>query len=432
GIDLLLALFSVCAVHAFVVWMEAERQSAPRSGAGSWLVLSAVFCGIAMGAKYTGVMAPAALAATLFITRWRSGAAAGRCLESSLRFVLIAGLVMSHWLVKNAVLLGNPVAPLLPDVFAGADAAQVQRTQALTDLAAQHDLNSLRDYLALPWNVTMGSVGHSPVFSPLFLFMCPLLLLFRTYPRPLRRAALFTGLFALGWILTSTAVRYLLPVLPWACLLLAYWALHAHMGAPVRVAVKTLMLASCVAGVLVSWEFTFSQGGWQVVLGAQDRDDYLSRSHDEYTSPSYGLYRWMNAQLPATARVLLVGETRGFYLERDFIAGSVFDRNVLLDQAEKSADPDELVANLEAMGITHVLLNPGEALRLQPYGMLNTTEDGKRTLLEFWRRHVREVGSFDEPAGDQLANRVTVHAISPLAAEGSELPGYMARLLETP
>lgn len=432
GIDLVLTLFSVCSVYAFLIWMEAEGQGAPRKSAVPLLVLSAVFSGLAMATKYTGVFVPAALIATLFISRWRSAADGGRCLRSSLWFVLIAGLVFSPWLVKNAVLLGNPIAPLLPGVFSEADATQVQRTQAFTEVAAQHDLHSLTDYVTLPWNITMGSVGSSFVFSPLFLLLCPLLFLFRTFPRSLRRAALVTTLFALGWILTTTAVRYLLPVLPWACLLLAHWAHHARVGMPLRIAVKSVVLATCLAGILVSWVFTFGQGGWRVVLEAQDKQDYLSQSHDGYTNPAYGLYRWIDAELPVTARVLLVGETRGFYLNRDFVASSVFDKNPLLDWAERSAGPGDLAATLWEQGITHVLLNPAEAIRLRPYGMLNTTTHGKRTLQEFWRRHVRQVASFDEPGGDQVANRVTLHAISWIGAEADELPGYMGQLLETP
>lgn len=438
GIDLLLTFFSVCSAYAFFIWLEAERRPDPQAKAFPLLLLSAILSGLAMATKYTGAVVPAALVVTLLGCGWRSRADAKRILKASLCLGLVAALVVSPWLIKNAVLFGNPVAPFLTGVFSNPEALQLQSAQAFTAEAAQSHLRSLPDYLALPWNITMGSIENSAVFSPLFLLLCPLLLLFKPFPRSLRHVAFFTGIFALGWILTSTQVRFLMPVLPWACLLIAYWATHARLRQPLRLAIKTTILACCLAGSLASWAITFSQGGWRVVLGAQDKQDYLSHSQNGYRNPPYPLYRWIDTELPATARVLLFGETRGYYLHRDFVASSAFNKPPLLDWAEKSSNAEELAKKMSDQGITHVLLNPAEAGRLRPYGILETTVDGKRTLQEFWARHVRQVAFFDEFAGDQFVNRLTLYAISPLGTEtdendrGALLPSYMAELLETP
>jgi len=438
GIDLLLTFFSVCSAYAFFIWLEAERRPDPQATAFPLLVLSAILSGLAMATKYTGAVVPAALATTLLVYGWRSRADAKRVLKASLYLGLVAALVVSPWLIKNAVLFGNPVAPFLTGVFSRPDALQLQSAQAFTAEAAQSHLRSLTDYLALPWNLTMGSIENSAVFSPLFLLLCPLLLLFKPFPRSLRQVAFFTGVFALGWVLTSTQVRFLMPVLPWACLLIAYWVTHARLRQPLRLTIKTTILACCLTGSLASWAITFSQGGWRVVLGAQDSQDYLSHSQNGYRNPPYPLYQWIDAELPATARVLLFGETRGYYLQRDFVASSAFNKPPLLDWAETSSDAEELAQKVSDQGITHVLLNPAEAGRLRTYGILETTQEGKRTLQEFWTGHVRQVAFFDEFAGDQFVNRLTLHAISPPGTEtdenhrGALLPSYMAELLETP
>ncbi len=74
----------------------------------------------------------------------------------------------------------------------------------------------------------------------------------------------------------------------------------------------------------------------------------------------------MNDDLPADARVLMVGEARTCYLGRDFVAATVFDDCPLATIL--GAPPIDAAHAREALqkaGITHVYVNWGEVERLQ-------------------------------------------------------------------
>ena len=70
--------------------------------------------------------------------------------------------------------------------------------------------------------------------------------------------------------------------------------------------------------------------------------------------------------LPANARVLFVGEPRGFGFPRRFVAPSQHDVSPLRAILESAGGPGEAAALLRHQGFTHLLVNFGELARLAP------------------------------------------------------------------
>ncbi|OYV94178.1 MAG: hypothetical protein B7Z68_07965 [Acidobacteria bacterium 21-70-11] len=68
--------------------------------------------------------------------------------------------------------------------------------------------------------------------------------------------------------------------------------------------------------------------------------------------------------LPEAARVLFVGEPRGFGFPRRFVAPSQFDVSPLRAVLERSSGPGEACERLRRQGFTHILVNWGELDRL--------------------------------------------------------------------
>lgn len=66
---------------------------------------------------------------------------------------------------------------------------------------------------------------------------------------------------------------------------------------------------------------------------------------------------WANRNLPGDAVVLCLGEPRAAYLQRRFIAPSVYDRQPLAAWVREARDPAGVAARLKAEGVTHLLVN---------------------------------------------------------------------------
>ncbi|MDD5628109.1 MAG: phospholipid carrier-dependent glycosyltransferase, partial [Elusimicrobia bacterium] len=112
-IDPLVMLWTTAAVLLFWRWRR-ESAGAPRS----WLGLSAVFAGLALGAKYTAGITAGALGLIL-VKDWLMGPAGGRRARAGdlVFFVGVTSAVFLPWLVKNACMAGDPVFPFFYQWF---------------------------------------------------------------------------------------------------------------------------------------------------------------------------------------------------------------------------------------------------------------------------------------------------------------------------
>jgi hypothetical protein len=78
--------------------------------------------------------------------------------------------------------------------------------------------------------------------------------------------------------------------------------------------------------------------------------------------------RFINDELPAEAKLLLVAEARTLYLERDLVVEDPFHVPLLVELAEGATSPGVMALELRKMGVTHVLFNRHEANRMAASG----------------------------------------------------------------
>jgi len=185
---------------------------------------------------------------------------------------------------------------------------------------------------------------------PGVLMVGPLVWLVWKGDRQARRAGWLAGLAFAGWLLlTFRPWRFLFPAVPVALLAGAVGLSVA--GRWTRVVVAAVMgvgLCWMGASVLLDVESPervparVSMVGF--ALGQTGRDEFVGR----IGAGSFGPILWMNENLPAGAKVLVVGEGRVFYLQRPVVWATAFDR-----------------FGAEATnGVTHVYVNFSELERL--------------------------------------------------------------------
>ncbi|HBE88095.1 MAG TPA: hypothetical protein DDW67_03020, partial [Elusimicrobia bacterium] len=412
GTEMPLALFTALALHSVV--------ARGLSGEKRWFVLAGVFCGLSMGVKYTGLFTAAACgAALLYYSRTDLKGAA----KELLWFSAAASFFIIPWLAKNWLHTANPFHPMLNGLFPPNEGSAPEKLKLFVQESRQMGQLSLRDWFTAPWRETMGMVGNSELFSPLFLAFLPVLFLLTPAAGPAQAGLwiFFLSLW-LTWSVSSTMVRFLIPAYPAAGLLMG-WAFFSRGHEGLKLALKITALLVCFTALYWTALVFHGQGRWQPVAGKMTADEYLFDTRPSYPGSHYSGIKYVNENLPPSSKTLVVGDGRTLYFKRRFMAGTAFDRNPLVEFARTSADGAALYARLRAEGITHLLVNAAEGARLQrEYGLFDFDARSLAVFRDFWNSHVRELYAYEEMRDGRPANRVSVLELAPSLAPGERAP----------
>ena len=113
-VDLGLYYFSTVSLICLFKWIEKDFKI-------KYLIISAIWCGLALGTKYNGLIVLFLL--TLFVPfiylrSIHSGTYSQiRAIGYSAVFMIVSFMVFSPWMVKNYIWTNNPIYPLYDSVF---------------------------------------------------------------------------------------------------------------------------------------------------------------------------------------------------------------------------------------------------------------------------------------------------------------------------
>jgi len=368
--EVALGFFFVTACHAVLLWRLTERSQVAREkqqGAASapgWhaaaggsaaglLLLSGFLAGASVSCKYTAALlvVPVVVALTVRKDRlWRVRPAA----------IVLLGVAIScgPWLVKNWVLTGNPVYPLLYRVFDGRTRTAENNAQWLRAHRVPLDPSGARYSPGQLAKSVSRLAWRSPWLSPLLL---PLAALAVARPATRRWAlpwlAILAWYFSAWWLVTHRVDRFWVPALP-------IWALLAGVGATWNEgrAWRNVLLGLLSATTLGSWVLVASPvaGTDPRLLVALDalRTDALR------VNP---VHLELNRLVPAGKRVLLVGDAQPFDLEVGVLYNTCFDASIFQRLVE-GRSPTEAAHALAAARVSHIYYDRAEVARYQSPG----------------------------------------------------------------
>lgn len=391
------ALYFLLAGYA---WLLAEGRHR------SAILLSGFFAGAAASCKYPAVVfvvLPLLLTITLQSYWYPAKATStfpkpGRLLP--LVFLIGTGCSAGLWYLKNALLIGNPVFPLLESWFP----MENRSTEQIQQWATAHAppgfsfnavLNSVQALL-------MQSELASAIL-PAFISLGILALAFRSDSRKPNSNDAATSAnqgsdfatiamrYSLAWVITTVILwwlfthrleRFLVPTIPLGIFLV--------MGG-VELIWQRGILFRAVAGLLLAigllYQITaclFLTGDNRILVPlALLRDD--APVQDQATPHTSAAHRWLNANILPDEKVLLVGDAQVFDLEMPVLYNTCFDRSILVDLiADRS--PEECVAELQSQGIRYVWIDQNELKRYQSPGNYGydprLTDDYLNSLIE--------------------------------------------------
>jgi hypothetical protein len=339
-------------------------------GARGWLALSAVFIGLALGTKYYAGLGAVALGLRLL---WRVAKTGDRraALEDLALFTGLVTVVFAPWLVKNWLLVKNPVFPFLYKHFANTGTgwngdAAAGYFRVLTEYG--HAEGWLMSLLKLPVLLlrnplrfgggmdVLGDVGWTLLLGAIPLGV------WSARENGFRRGLLaFCGLWAVGWFSSGVVLRFLTVLIPLLALTgsAGLVRLHERLGAPGRAVLVAAVGAMTAVNLFLVLYVHAVFGTPSVLLGLESREEFLGRRLDYY--PCAAVAR----DLPSpSGRILVVGEQRGYYIGREHLPSSVHAPNLWVRMAEEASSPADLSGRLAAAGFSHVLFVPKESARL--------------------------------------------------------------------
>jgi hypothetical protein len=316
--DITMGFYILLATYAILNWEETRSRR--------WLTASAILCGFALGTKVLVAIPIVILCAWVLIVEsrecgWRRG------MQLSFLLGLGAIVVGSPWYIKSWIYTGNPVYPFMYNVFGGKLwtaqlAADYNREQTSFGMG-----KGLFQLFMLPWNLVANGIRffnlpdakHPNFFAmvgPSFVGLIPVAFLAGRLNKALIRISIMAVIFFVACFFLMQHSRYLIAVLP-------LFSLMAGVG--VEAANRKFSFGKYVANGFVAFTVLLTIFFGFIIMGSVSgtltgvttAEEYLSDSLDVYDAESF-----INSELPQNARVVLFDETRGFYLNREYIWGN--------------------------------------------------------------------------------------------------------------
>lgn len=363
--DLLLMLLAWATVLALRQW---RRNPASPRLAERWLVVAGILAGLACGCKYTGIIVPLGGGAVVLVHALfdKPGAwptRVSRAMRPVGVFMLLAAIVFGPWLLKNWLLTGSPIYPLL---WPAADMDTLRQWfYNRPDLAESIPLAATIFVRATFFGVQGGN-NYDVTLGPLLLLL-PLMsvLVWRWLDLELRQElrllALFVIVAYIPWVLLSQLsslahqARLFFAVLP--CL--------ALLGAAGMAGLSGLDTTALRLSVVVNAAFALVLGLTAVEVVAdfasQNPLAYLAgvQTATDYTTSQLGWYQpaleRVNA-LPPGSRVMFLWEARSLAC----IGPIVCVPDVIIDrwwhQRRTTGTAEQILDQWRAQGITNVLI----------------------------------------------------------------------------
>ena len=340
------AFFDLLAVYAVCRWaFDDERRD-------RWLLVAGLFSGAALGSAYMAGLTAAILGTFILVRTARENRARGISLPLLVRRAALYGvpalLLVTPWLIKSFVEIGNPVHPFLSSVFGGSsfdkkppDAGPLGIVALVWDMSTQ--------FAPFPFGKPIG---------PVFLALLPAVFLVKRLRREVWLALAFVAAYYVLWYLfASQRPRNMLTAVALWGVVASYLLIVLAQRDRILAGMFTALFA-----VYLLFESSFyirlhfvNLNKLAYVVGLESRADFLERSLPEYEAlPNFSMVSYMNENLPDDARVLAMYTGNGYYVKPEFI-----DSRMLDDEFENAppADTEALIASWRENDITHVFAN---------------------------------------------------------------------------
>jgi len=397
-VDLGLIFFSTASLLLLLKWIE---KGFPLK----LLLLSASFCGLAVGTKYNGLVTLFLL--TFFVpflyVRHQQDKNQNflKAAGYGILFLFIAFIFFSPWMIRNYLWTTNPIYPLYDHWFNPQNAIDKQRIGLFAFRSFVYH-ETWWQIALLPVRIFFqGQDGNPQYFdgrlNP-FLFF----LLFFAFYGIRRDSAIIRNektimltfvvlFFAFAFFSSSLRIRYISPIIPPLVILSIFGCrrmaeaitkFNSRSARNIGLAIIFFILSFALwlnAGyVLHQYKYV---NPFNYLDGTLARDEYIEKYRFEYPT-----LRYINKNLPQDTRILFffLGN-RGYYCNREYIFDMNNNRSMLRQFLKMSDSTEDLLLRLKRMEITHLLISYDLFNR---WTKNNFTIKERELLKRFFEKHV--------------------------------------------
>ncbi len=293
SIDLAFTALSLAALTALMIWLDKPKQR-------QWLVVCAVLAGSACGVRHTGYLV------CVLLGIWVLLGASGQRRNATLVFCGGTAVAASPWLIRSALLAGNPVFPFLSEWFPSSAMDHIAITGlGVHESVTQHGGNSLIAFVRFPWDIIMrpgqyDGWSKSPGGLVLALGVPGLFIL----GKQARQLGVYSIAGGACFFFFQRLARYILPFFAPMMVVAAAVAVESP---KFKRGLTGLLLASFLYGLALhgaAMHFKIP-----VVLGLETRDEYLTRRVERFAA-----FQYANQHLNTGGTIFTVDQ-RSYYLD---------------------------------------------------------------------------------------------------------------------
>ncbi|MBW2606238.1 MAG: glycosyltransferase family 39 protein [Deltaproteobacteria bacterium] len=418
-VDLGLIFFSTASLIYLLKWIETDFKI-------KYLVISAIWCGFALGTKYNGLIVLFLL--TLFVPfiylrsvrgeTSRQIKAIGYCAA----FVLISLIIFSPWMIRNNTWTGNPIYPLYESFFNPKKVVPIITKAPDTD--SSDSTNNASDVVKKPkgrWGhfavrkIVYGEKWWETALIPVRVFfqgkddnpkyfdgrLNPILFIFpffafirikkndQSFRTEKKIFFAFAVLFLLyAFVQTDMRIRYISPIIA-PLVILSVFGMHEIItvikkkySGNTRGLLKGCVFAFVTFLVSLNAVYIIKQFNiidpMSYISGRVGRNEYIEKYRPEYAAINYA-----NHNTPDNAKILcLFLGNRGYYFDREIAFNFDLVSKVVLQEGSL----DKILVDLERRRITHILVRYD---LFSKWLQDNYNEREKEVINKFFKKHVK-------------------------------------------
>ncbi|MEM2772724.1 MAG: glycosyltransferase family 39 protein [Candidatus Pacearchaeota archaeon] len=355
-----------------------------------WLIWCGIFAGFSVGSKYLSLVEVFSISLSFFmfnliIDKEKISDIA----KNYLYFLLPAITICLPWYLRNLIITGNPVFPFF------ADKIGFIKPRVVGNIFADPPFPkfSFKNYFLFLWPLTLGQLQQESYPGGIFLVFLPFLFLFKNVDKKMKFISIYVIICLFLWCVVGRFyLRYFIPVLSVVAILYAYFIEENKLPKWFKNLTHIIFIFIIFSNINFAMRILhFTQTPAHFVFTNMSKKEYLSTQRPSYPCPYYQVADWVNKNLPKNVKLLLLGETRGLFFERQYVTHGVLEYSPLIENLKKVQSASQLYEEFKKQGITHVVLNVPEAKRLSGYDNFYFEPEEFKIWCEFWNKYVKEI-----------------------------------------
>jgi len=345
------------------------------------IILSAIFCGFALATKYTAVFFVIPIGIIILLKEK---------FKNFIPWVIIILIVFSPWLIKNYVWTGNSFYPYLSS-FSN-EKYPYNTIRQNKDRFRIPTTREIKKIFTSFWHLSIkgGSMLTKTLNDPdyymlgvVYLAFIVLIFFAKFWKNEIIK---FLFIFiAVSYVLWEPVsfleIKFYIASFPAFAIVVA-WAIDQQREKFIyKIYIPSILFLNFYNFLYISPLCQVIYRPLGIITGSIERDEFLLKSHSAYSG-----YKFINERLPHTAKVLIFGEARCYYIKRNFISWAVQNLNPLFEILKNSDSPEEVYENMRKQKITHIFVNAPEAYRTVDF-YISARE--WKILENFWKKHLK-------------------------------------------